>query len=227
MIVVVGSRAGLLLGIIAAIGAVAIFGQRGRSTDQNEPRGITKGARLLKAYFLVMLVGLTVAVIALYFGRAEAITRLLSTDQSAEERLRILPAVLAMTKDFMPFGTGYGTFEAVFKVVEPENLLSYTVMNRAHNDWLESLLTGGVLAWLLLFWFEYIIFTNSRKLMKQLQSKYGNLKIGLSSLLIMILFGLASLGDYPLRMPSLQCVFVLTLMVFLDAANAPESDPSK
>lgn len=227
MIVVIGSRAGLLLGIVAAFGAVAIFSQGGRSSEVSNLHGPSKRAGLIRAYFFALLIGLTVALIALYFGRAEAITRLLATEQSNEERIQILPSVVAMTKEFMPFGTGLGTFETMFKVIEPDNLLSYTVMNRAHNDWLELLLTGGTLSLLIIFWFQLIIFRNIWRLLRKIYSDGKSAKLGFVSLLIMILFGLASLGDYPLRMPSLQCIFILVFMAFLDAANDSKKDSLK
>ncbi|MFC0205064.1 O-antigen ligase family protein [Novosphingobium soli] len=53
-------------------------------------------------------------------------------------------------REALPLGTGFGTFREVYQTVEPVNQVSPLVVNRAHNDFLEWLLVGGLPAAVLL-----------------------------------------------------------------------------
>ena len=50
------------------------------------------------------------------------------------------PAVIA----YWPFGTGYGTFAAIFRSVEPIGHLGPNYVNHAHNELIELALEGGL-----------------------------------------------------------------------------------
>lgn len=217
-LLVVGSRSGLLFGAIAGIGLAAFSSSWNSVNVSSESATSVKGARLTNAFFWLILAGLTIALVTLYFGRAEAITRILATNVSDEGRLRILPTVLALAKGYMPFGSGFGTFQQLFQVYEPDSLLKPTIVNRAHNDWLEFIITGGAFAWLILVAFEVLILRNFLRLMASDRDTSQSKGVGLVALLTILIFALASLVEYPLRMPSLQCIFVLVTMVFLDEA---------
>lgn len=56
------------------------------------------------------------------------------------------PAIVA----YWPVGSGFGTFPAIFKTVEPLKHIGPNYVNHAHNDYLELLLEGGAPAALLL-----------------------------------------------------------------------------
>ena len=45
---------------------------------------------------------------------------------------------------YAPFGGGFGSFEAAYKIVEPVNLLSLQYLNHAHNDYLELAIEAGL-----------------------------------------------------------------------------------
>ena len=50
----------------------------------------------------------------------------------------------------LPLGSRFGTFEPIFEVYEPTSALDLDYLNHAHNDLLEWVLTGGLPALLLL-----------------------------------------------------------------------------
>jgi O-antigen ligase len=79
-------------------------------------------------------------------GRRTAFSRLFELDASEDLRWQYSPAMLRMARDFLPFGSGFGSFESVFNMYEPANLLSSRYMNQAHNDFLQVAIEGGVLA---------------------------------------------------------------------------------
>jgi O-antigen ligase len=47
-------------------------------------------------------------------------------------------------KDYFPFGSGIGTFVPIYQRYEPLAYLREVYVNRAHNDWMESWLEGGL-----------------------------------------------------------------------------------
>jgi O-antigen ligase len=47
-------------------------------------------------------------------------------------------------KDYSPVGGGTGTFAPIYQRYEPLGSLQETYVNRAHNDWVESWLEGGL-----------------------------------------------------------------------------------
>ncbi|MBB3359954.1 MULTISPECIES: O-antigen ligase family protein [unclassified Novosphingobium] len=47
-------------------------------------------------------------------------------------------------RDSFPLGTGFGSFQKVYQTFEPLNQLSPATVNKAHNDFLQLLLEGGV-----------------------------------------------------------------------------------
>jgi O-antigen ligase len=61
-------------------------------------------------------------------------------------RLDFLVNGLRIWRDFMPIGTGLGAFEAIYRWYEEPALAGATFVNHAHDDWLEFLIEGGVLA---------------------------------------------------------------------------------
>ncbi|MBS7538485.1 O-antigen ligase family protein [Ancylobacter lacus] len=68
-------------------------------------------------------------------------------DASVGDELRasIYRATLGLIPQFLPWGSGFGTFVPLFGVFEGDEFIRPTYINHAHNDVLENLLEGGVL----------------------------------------------------------------------------------
>lgn len=200
VILISGSRAGVLLLIASIVATIAI-----------QPRRIETG--LSRGMNLALMAGALVAVICLValtvaLGRAPSLDRLLDF-QSREVELRVanLPAMLTLLRDALPFGTGFGSFDPAFRVVEPNALLRPTYFNNAHNDLAELAITGGlpVLAVLVAFlgwwlWRSVQVFRADGD-MATYRARAGSVGI--------LLLLLASLIDYPLRTPLMGVVFCL------------------
>lgn len=201
MILVVGSRAGLGL---AAFGlfASALLTPPARAADGSRRRVVT------------LLAGMAVAAaamlaLAVMFGRATAVDRLLNADLNQEQRLEAFPVMLRMTTDFIPWGTGFGSFDPVFRTYEPDSQLSFFYFNHAHNDWLELLLTGGIPAVLVLVAFlAWFAFCAVKAFLPWRNKSQGVLYARVGAVMVMI-FGLASFVDYPLRTPLAGSVFAI------------------
>ncbi len=216
LILITGSRAGLLLGLVAiliALGLVYVSFRRESeqrvATNAAPQRPLWRGKLfivLLLATGVISIVGLSSAL-----HRDMAIERLLQRDITQDARAKTLPTVMQMTRYYLPLGSGLGSFEKVYQIHEDNELLGPTYMNHAHNDWLELTQTGGLPALGLLFalagWWALqlrsFVFIESHPWSARLLAIAGSS--------VFVLAGLASVSDYPLRTPSLGCLFMLAL----------------
>lgn len=62
---------------------------------------------------------------------------------AGEGRFENWPLVLQAANNYLPTGSGLGSFDPVFRSVEPLERLDSTFFNQAHNDYLEILLETG------------------------------------------------------------------------------------
>ena len=125
------SRFGVLLGLAAGFCSIPLAA--GLASEAN--RG-----RIVKLAMAVNGLALLLAFLFGFAGFADRISEGLSSDvRWPAARITWKAAV-----DHLPFGSGIGTFAPIFQRYEPVNLLAETYVNRAHNDWLEAWLEGGV-----------------------------------------------------------------------------------
>jgi hypothetical protein len=204
LLLVTGSRAGILIGIVGLAGALLlhILWGRDRGSLRHRRRGI-----------VIILVGIVVLVMLfLVFARADAIHRLVSSRSGDELRFQAWGPIAAMIWKYFPFGGGFGSFAPVFQIDEPYALLMPTFLNHAHNDWLEIVMDGGFAALMLLI--VAIIFLARRAIFAGRTPARGSLRVmqAQAGVTVLVMLGLASVFDYPLRVPSLQCVAVIAIL---------------
>ncbi len=140
IILITGSRAGLVVAF-AAIAAIPLILPRER-LQEALPRGAPQVRKRI-VWATVGSVALVLVGLSVWFGRGLALERLFGDEIQLDSRLRIAPTVIASILAHLPWGTGMGSFERVYQIHEPDELLSPEYMNHAHNDWLELALTGG------------------------------------------------------------------------------------
>jgi O-antigen ligase len=200
MILVTGSRAGLVLGSVGFVAAWLI-----------SPIGISdarKSARLTKLALVVVPLFTAVAVFAL--GRATAIQRLLQDDMLENEaRFELLPAMIDVVRAYFPVGTGFGAFDPAFRAIEPDNALSTQYMNHAHNEIIELAITGGVPALLLLGVFLVWYVRSSTRVFRDISKGSPSRLFGRLGSVTVFLLLIASVVDYPLRTPLLAVLFTI------------------
>ncbi len=204
-ILITGSRTGLLLMVLNLAGA-GWFVWRAPSFS-----GSVRGTLPLIALggVLTLLIGA-----AVYLGRGGGISRLASLDAGAEMRVRAWPVLRELVSTYLPWGSGFGTFDPLFRIHEPDALLKPTFFNNAHNDLLELAITGGVPALLLLaaltLWLakrSLIAFQSCRRAMSWSTS------LPFAGSMMAITWLLASLSDYPLRTPLAGALFAFACCV--------------
>jgi O-antigen ligase len=197
-----GSRVGVLLcGAALAMGAL-LSGTQIRSALTHYPRWV----------FPALVAGIVAITALLVFAsvaadRAVSIDRMFAADPGQDMRTRGLPTVLAMVRDYFPFGTGLGGFDPMFRLREPFHLLKPTYFNHAHNDFIEVVLDTGLPGLLLLLaalgWWG-LASVRAWRAGSRAQAMLP--KLG-SAILLLVL--LASIVDYPTRTPTIMAWTVI------------------
>lgn len=204
LVLVTGSRQGLLLGILS-IGFCFLIFERPQASRAKR-RGEQKNFGMM---FIAIVAALALAVITAIASRAEALNRLITTDFAEEGRGKAWQIVIRLIGDYFPIGSGSGSFVEVYQIVEPIGELRPTYFNHAHNDFLEVALTFG-LPGMLMILIAVVAFARAAWLLlrRNASGSVGN-RLARTGLGVVLVFGLASFVDYPLRTPSIACFFVI------------------
>lgn len=198
LLVASGSRAGLLLGLVGAACSLLLV--------RREVASLLSGGK--RALFVVVpiMAGIAAIALMLVFSRAESVDRLFA-DDNEDARVTILPHTLAMARDFLPWGSGGGSFISAFKVYEPHDILTRFYVNNAHNDPVQMIIEYGVFGFALMavFLVWYL-----RRGWSAWQSRMpGNRAFAQAGTIVIFLSITASIVDYPLRTPALSGLFAL------------------
>lgn len=203
VLIITGSRAGLVGGLIAfLIGGLVLA------------RGVFAGQIGWKRFAIptaALAVVAGVFAVGVASTRQVAIQRLLetsSTISTTELRTANLPALVETIRTFLPLGAGFGTFDAVFRRFESDALLRPTYFNHAHSEPIEMLIEGGIPAGILLAVALFLL--TRRSLVLFAKSSRAPLiirsQIGVIGLILLLL---GSLVDYPMRTPFLAVLAML------------------
>jgi O-antigen ligase len=188
------------------------------------PRG-SRARRLLGPAAALTLVGAIAAIAATGIGAnklgAEA-------DTAAESRLEILEPTIEITREFLPFGTGLGSFRRVYPLFEDPDAVSSTYVIHAHNDFAEWAMETGapgiILLLLFLAWWARAVLGVWRNADSGAFARAAS--IASAALLA------HSLVDFPLRTSGLAGVFALCVALLADrrapqAAHAGDLRPTR
>ena len=217
-----GSRAGFVAGLFALGCCVALFYfSATRSASSSISKAKTKnghtragaqrtaigvsGTRpfaLLAAGLVFILLLLALFVIN---GRAAGLEDIIQADSLEDLRWRLLPVLQSMMATHWMAGTGFGSFEEVYHIYEPTDLLYPFYVNQAHNDWAQFVIEGGAPAVLLLLGLLAWIARNLLQCINTAEKRLlPAIHWGGTFMIIMAV----SFPDYPLRTPLFQAVAV-------------------
>ncbi|WP_161808699.1 O-antigen ligase family protein [Tsuneonella troitsensis] len=194
LVLVAGSRAGLVLASLAIVAAVRIIVPNAAQVPWlKSPR-----VRRLGAVALLAMVAAMVA-FTLYLQQGTAIERIAGDSALKDGRFERVGLVLRMLQDHWIAGIGFGAFASVFTRYETTEVLSPLIFNQAHNDWLQFLIEGGLpAAFLLLAGLMWV----ARKTGEGALARGNRFDAeGLVAVAIIVLTAIASAVDYPLRTP--------------------------
>ncbi|MEP0404697.1 MAG: O-antigen ligase family protein, partial [Lentilitoribacter sp.] len=201
MIFVIGSRAGLLLGFVCIVLGF-YFILRSELFGKSRFLSWMPDSKFGVAIPIALLLGFSLMAIATQMtDNATALDRLIGQNSIDELRISLLPTLLEMVNEFWVIGAGFGSFELVYKSFEPQSLLSTKYLNMAHNDLVQLIVEAGLAGILLIVIFAIWLITKSIDIAKSSTPKRPSRQ--LMSLLLILIWGIASLFDYPMRVPSL------------------------
>jgi O-antigen ligase len=156
---------------------------------------------------LVLVGGVGAALTAVAVLALPPILARFDTENQFEGRLDRWPLVAETAQTYLPLGSGIGSFDAVYRSVEPLEELDSTFFNQAHNEYLETWLETGWLGIGLILGFFVWYARRTWTAWKAPPSREGDLQraasIGIGVLL------LHSAGDYPLRTVTLSVILAL------------------
>lgn len=211
-----GSRAGLTALIVSVVMSLVVLPPFADERDKTGATGKMQAKRRHKAVgwtLLSVIAGLAVTGLAFRNDRAVSIDRILVIDPLEDLRTKILPTAFAMTRLYAPLGSGVGTFEPVYQIHEPDDLLFPVYANHVHNDWLEVAMTAGVPGILLLGWaigaWGLAAFVCLRR---QARRERLNIDLVSAGLIVTLVTALASISDYPLRTPAFGALFMIMIV---------------
>lgn len=214
LILVTGSRSGMIAAIIGLVGGALLYSSRAPALAG----GPAKKARKL-IFLVTMFLALVFATI--YFSRAEAINRIFADSNIANGRSEYWSASLGMFWQYFPMGFGPGGFAPAFQVNEPLNLLDAAYLNRLHNDLLETSLTYGVPGLIAMLVGAAYYFRRAYLLWMRMDGKRSDTAAGRMASIIIAILIVASFSDYPLRTPALAGFAALALVWFAGFRNSP------
>lgn len=201
VILVAGSRSGLILACIALPVSIAIHPRMPAIGLGRRGRGVLIATAAAAFAGLVAL--------AISIGRASAVDRLLGNAFAEDLRITNVPTLLNMVWDMFPFGAGFGSFDPVYRSYELDSALSLHYFNNAHNDLLELAITGGLPALLVLAAFLLWLARSTLVAFSRNGAAGSRQFMARGAIIALVMLLLASLSDYPLRTPVLGAIFAL------------------
>jgi len=208
------SRTGVSLAMLGILVSSLVFGRW---------VGGQRSSRLITAFTVIGVA------LALEIGLSSVLSRFTSKGMTDDLRWSIFAGTIQGIREFFPIGSGFGTFPAVFRRFQPGNVPEF--VNHAHNDYLEWLFEGGLLAGILLIVFLVLYLLRWRKIWPRGEycTPYGFMRIAAGVGLLMM--GLHGLVDFNLHIPANAVFFAFLAGVFfhpeVPAQQVPVAPPKK
>ena len=131
-----------------------------------------------------------------------------SAATSVQTRQQLMKTTAAAAADFMPFGSGVGTFRQVYQLYEDHDRFDVTaVVNHAHDDYLELALETGLPGIILLLLFiAWWVRSSWRAWTAPDADPYARAAVIASAAIL-----IHSLVDFPLRTAAISACFAMFL----------------
>jgi O-antigen ligase len=197
------SRAGVFLGLVAGLCSILLAAS------------LTTGAERRRIIKVGAAANTVALLLAFQFGFAGIAERISGTASSSDLRWPLASVTAKAAKDYFPVGSGTGTFVPIYQRYEPLGYLQESYVNRAHNDWMESWLEGGLasaaVVSALVACYVFLVYRSWRTT----DPKSRFVAYGRAGSICVGLLLAHSIVDYPLRttalmvMVAISCAFML------------------
>ncbi|WP_197051976.1 O-antigen ligase family protein [Sphingomonas sp. 35-24ZXX] len=206
LIALSGSRAGLVISGMMALGVIMFM-----------PRpawGLSHSSRCAMPLRGLAAIGIVsfLAFVAFVPLSGDTASRLTMID--SDLRWSIWQRSIVLAGQYIPWGSGLGTFPAAYALIEPVNELQPFYVNHAHNDWIEAIVEAGVFALIPLA--AGVVLVSQGLWANRLLDPIRRLECRTG---LIVTSGLLahSLVDYPLRTPTLALTFAFALTLVSSA----------
>jgi O-antigen ligase len=186
---------------------------------------IAAGRGRIRKGFLALVGSAGIALTVVAVMALPPILARFDTKANAETRFDRWPLVAETAQTYLPLGSGIGSFNSIYRSVEPLEELDPTYFNQAHNDylelWLETGWVGLILIVVFLIWYGrrcWIVWRAETSRPRDLQRAAS---IGIAVIL------LHSAVDYPLRTVTITILLALCCALLAPAAPSAERSMSK
>jgi len=142
-----------------------------------------------------------------------------------EGRFDNWPIVAQAAQDFLPFGSGMGSFDPVYRSYEPVETLRAAYFNQAHNDYLEIWLEAGWPGVALVI--ATFVWWGRRSWSAWRAGSHPDRDLQRAASVALLLIAAHSTADYPLRTETIAVVFALCCALLDGAAQELRPDRSR
>lgn len=149
--------------------------------------------------FILKGIFIFITIIVLYVGVGATLSRFSPDRLFQGDRTQYWSTLSGVIKDFPLFGTGLGTFAAVYPAYESER--TYGLLFHAHNDYLEYFSELGIIGSALFFGALILLFLTSFNAWKERRNPYMK-GLGLGTIVALIVISAHSLTDFNLHIPA-------------------------
>lgn len=203
MLLLLGSRAGLVCGVVGLLSVAIMAGSR-MNRMRERPRWI--GAAIIGGFSIIAIL----IVVAVASGQATSVRHALNSSSNDDLRFLVWPIAWRAALALLPWGSGIGTYQPVFQLFESTGMLRSTYSNHAHSDWLEVVMTAGIpgVALLTAAVAGYVGALGRT----WRQRRFPGTALAWTGLVIILLCGIGSTADYPLRAPIMSALFILACL---------------
>lgn len=217
LILVTGSRSGLVSAVIGLVGATILY-QRPSYTR----KGRGKNPDHFNAIVTFGGVGIIgVAFLTYFLSRAEAVERLFRNTPGAYDRTDFWAVAVDLLFKYLSWGSGLGSFSETYRVLEPARLLDLSYLNRAHNDWIETAVTFGIPGIITISAVLIGLSLRIHRLWKHSDASKPVVRYGRLASVMIVMLGIASASDYPLRTPIMMGILALCVLWLESEQNRP------
>ncbi|MBA4760842.1 MAG: O-antigen ligase family protein [Sphingomonas sp.] len=125
------------------------------------------------------------------------------------ERVELVPELLRIVRDFLPLGTGVGSFDSIYRSYETRDGLQFGYLNQAHNEYLQipiefgilgvAALVAGLIWYARRVWQVFRVEPESQTINRQQRA----------AAMVIIFVIVHSAGDYPLRTDGFAVYFAM------------------
>jgi O-antigen ligase len=157
------------------------------------------------------------AALAILMTRSNSLQRLFIDETNVTSRSEFWPYMGEIIHDFLPFGSGNGSFVEAYEIYEPDELLNPRYLNHAHNDFIEIAITAGVPGTVLVAFAVFLWAWAAFRVFRMPGHK--SLVLPRIAAVVTGMLIVASIGDYPLRTPSLAAFFAFMSVVLYRGAR--------